>query len=177
MDHLHTRARRGSIADMQFCGPPIWFVKDETITIQYWRVSFHTSICCILTYLYTSIRENTNLLWTPMHAMQLLSGIYMWVVVRRLNIHKSLSQGKTSIKFDSQNFGHFNGYNPNNQDLPILWSCPGIGHANYLVRQDWAQSNYVAVTQRAHATCAGLFRRWSGPPFPWMPWHATAHRV
>ena len=54
---------------------------------------------------HTSIHENTNMLWTPMHAMQLSSGIYMWVVVRRLNIHKSLSQGNTSIKSDSQNFG------------------------------------------------------------------------
>src|SRR4051812_44952058 len=42
MDHLHTRARRGSIADMQLCGPPRWLAnKGEAIAVERIRPGKH----------------------------------------------------------------------------------------------------------------------------------------
>ena len=41
-DHLHTRARRGSIADMQLCGPPRWLAnKSEAIAVERIRPGQH----------------------------------------------------------------------------------------------------------------------------------------
>ena len=41
MDHLLTRARRGSIADMQLCGPPRWLTKSEAIAVERIRPGQH----------------------------------------------------------------------------------------------------------------------------------------
>ena len=40
-DHLLTRARRGSIADMQLCGPPSWLTKSEPLTVERIRPGQH----------------------------------------------------------------------------------------------------------------------------------------
>lgn len=41
-NHLHTRARSGSIADMHLCGPPRWLAnKDEAIAVEWIRSGQH----------------------------------------------------------------------------------------------------------------------------------------
>jgi hypothetical protein len=40
-DHLLTRARRGSIADMQLCGPPRWLIKSEALAVERIRPGQH----------------------------------------------------------------------------------------------------------------------------------------
>ena len=40
-DHLLTRSRRGSIADMQLCGPPRWLTKTEAIAVERIRPEQH----------------------------------------------------------------------------------------------------------------------------------------
>ena len=40
-NHLMTRARRGSIADMQLYGPPRWLTKSESLTVERIRPGQH----------------------------------------------------------------------------------------------------------------------------------------
>ena len=40
-DHLLTRARRGSIADIQLCGPSRWLTKSEAIAVERIRLGQH----------------------------------------------------------------------------------------------------------------------------------------